>query len=89
MIENQNARLPGFVQFETERFRPPVGHPCEAAEDHAADDHVMEVRNQEQAVMQNEVRAGTASSTPVIPPTEKVTIKPIVHSIAEWNTMRP
>ena len=32
---------------------------------------------------------GTASRTPVIPPTEKVTIKPIVHSIAELKTMRP
>ena len=55
--EPERAFTPGFVQFETERFRPPVGHPCEAAEDHAADDHVMEVRNQEQTVMQNEVRA--------------------------------
>lgn len=89
MIQNQNARLQGFVQREAKRFWPPVGHTCEAAKYDAADDNVMEVRNQERTVVQYEVCAGTANSTPVMPPTEKVTIKPIVHSIAEWNTIRP
>ncbi len=58
MIQNQKARLPrGFVQGEAKGFRPPVGQTCEATEHYAADDNVMEVRNQEQAVVQNEVRA--------------------------------
>ncbi len=57
MIQNQKARLPCFVQGEAKGFRPPVGQTCEATEYHAADDNVMEVRDQEQAVVQNEVRA--------------------------------
>src|SRR5207253_6169402 len=32
---------------------------------------------------------GTASSTPVMPPITKVTMKPIDHSIAEVKTIRP
>ncbi|VAL70592.1 Uncharacterised protein [Enterobacter kobei] len=53
--EPERAFTPFFVQGETERFWPPVGHTSEAAEDHATDDNVMEVRNQEQTVVQNEV----------------------------------
>lgn len=87
--EPERAFTPFLVQREAERFWPPVGYASEAAEDHATDDNVMEVRNQEQTVVQNEVSTGTASSTPVIPPTEKVTMKPMVHSMAEWNTIRP
>ena len=89
MIQNQKARLPGFVQGEAEGFREPVGHASHTTEHHTTDDNVVEVCNQEQAVVQHEVCAGTASSTPVIPPTEKVTRKPMVHSIAELNSIRP
>ncbi|MNN02336.1 hypothetical protein D3C81_1149930 [compost metagenome] len=32
---------------------------------------------------------GTASSTPVMPPITKVTMKPMVHSIGTSNLMRP
>ncbi|MOA20335.1 hypothetical protein D3C78_1407750 [compost metagenome] len=53
--EPECAFAPGFVQRVAKRFRPPVRHTCKAAEDDAADDHVMEVRNQEQTVVQNEV----------------------------------
>ena len=33
--------------------------------------------------------AGTESSTPVMPPTVKVMMKPTVHSMGEVNSMRP
>ncbi|MDB5460105.1 MAG: hypothetical protein JWO72_1846, partial [Caulobacteraceae bacterium] len=56
---------------------------------HAADDDVMEVRDQEQAVVQLEVGRGTASSTPVMPPMTKVTMKPTVHSIGVSKRTRP
>ncbi|GAR63018.1 hypothetical protein NGUA15_04842 [Salmonella enterica] len=55
--EPEGSFTPGFVQLEAKRLRPPVGHTREAAKHHAADDHVMEVRNQEQTVVQDEVRA--------------------------------
>ena len=32
---------------------------------------------------------GMASSTPVMPPMTKVTMKPTVHSIDGWKVMRP
>lgn len=54
--EPECAFTPGFVQGETKGFRPPVGQACEATEYHAANDDVMEVRNQEQTVVQYEVR---------------------------------
>jgi hypothetical protein len=60
---------PELVQREAEHLREPERHGRQAAEHHAADDHVVEVGDQEQAVVQHEVRAGTASSTPVMPPT--------------------
>ena len=44
-----------FVQREDEGFREPVSQTCEATEDHTTDDYVMEVGNQEQAVVQHEV----------------------------------
>lgn len=47
---------PGFIQCETKCLRPPVGQACEATEHHTADNHVMEVGNQEQTVVQDEVR---------------------------------
>ncbi len=53
--EPERAFTPFFIQREAERFWPPVSYASEAAEDDAADDNVMEVRNQEQAVVQNEV----------------------------------
>src|SRR5690606_24063125 len=53
--EPECAFTPFFVQGETERFWPPVSYASEAAEDHTTDDNVMEVRNQEQTVVQNEV----------------------------------
>ncbi len=32
---------------------------------------------------------GIASSTPVMPPITKVTMKPMLHIIDGWNSMRP
>ncbi|MNT46729.1 hypothetical protein D3C72_1833960 [compost metagenome] len=32
---------------------------------------------------------GTASSTPVMPPTANVTIKPMVHMVEVWKRIRP
>ena len=55
--EPESAFAPGFVQREAKGFRPPVGQTCEATEHHATDDDVMEVRDQEQAVVQHEVCA--------------------------------
>lgn len=46
-----------FVELEAEHLRPPELHAREVAEHHAADNGVMEVSDQEQAVMQHEVRA--------------------------------
>ena len=45
-----------FMELETERLGKPVGVTRERAEQHAADEDVMEVRDQEQAVVQYEVR---------------------------------
>ena len=54
--QHQNTALPRpVVQPEAERLREPVGVAGERAEHHAADDHVVEVRHQEQAVVQLEV----------------------------------
>ncbi len=44
-----------LVQAEAERLGEPVGVAGEGAEQHAADDDVVEVRDQEQAVVQHEV----------------------------------
>ncbi|KOS76519.1 hypothetical protein DM46_2854 [Burkholderia mallei] len=47
-----------LVQLEAEHLRKPVIEAREIAKQHAADDHVVKVRDQEQAVVQHEVRAG-------------------------------
>ena len=55
-IQNQNAALPQpLVQLEAERFREPEREAGDVTEHSTADDHVMEVRDHEQAVVQNEV----------------------------------
>jgi hypothetical protein len=70
-------RLAGaFVKVETKSLGEPVGVARECAEQNASDEDVMEVRNQEQAVVEHEVVGGTASSTPVMPPVMNVTVKP-------------
>src|SRR3546814_16855707 len=46
---------PDACELETERLRPPVIDRREQAEEHAADDHIMEMRKQEQRVVENEV----------------------------------
>ncbi|KAG1320358.1 hypothetical protein G6F63_014301 [Rhizopus arrhizus] len=53
----ERALAPELIEAEAEHLRPPVGDAGEHAEHHAADDDVMEVRDQEQAVVQHEVRA--------------------------------
>ena len=55
--EPESAFAPGFVQREAKGFRPPVGQASKATEYHTADNNVMEVGNQEQTVVQHEVRA--------------------------------
>ena len=53
---HQNAALPQpFVQPEAERLGEPVGDAGKAGEQHAADDDVVEMRDQEQAVVQLEI----------------------------------
>ncbi len=46
------------MQPEAERFRKPIGVAGERAEQHPADDDVMEVGHEEKAVVQHEVRRG-------------------------------
>ena len=56
MSQHQNAALPEpLVQAEAERLGEPVSVAGEGAEQHAADDHVVEMGDQEQAVVQDEV----------------------------------
>ncbi len=50
-----------LVELEAERLREPVVHAGDVAEQHAADDHVVEVSNQEQRVVQHEVTRGTTA----------------------------
>src|SRR3546814_3676092 len=47
---------PKDVEPEAEGLGPPVVDRREQAEQHAADDHIMEMRDQEQRVVQHEVR---------------------------------
>ncbi len=55
--EPERALAPGFIQGKAERFREPVGHTSHTTKHHTTDNHVMEVCDQEQAVMQHEVCA--------------------------------
>ena len=56
MNQHQNARLaPAFVEREAERLGEPVIEAGHHAEHDAADDDVMEMRDQEQAVVQLEI----------------------------------
>ncbi len=48
---------PELIEGEAEHLGEPEAHAGEASEDHAADDDVMEVRHEEQRVVQHEVRA--------------------------------
>ncbi len=70
--------------MKPKHLRAPVGDAGEHAEHHAADDDVVEVGDQEQAVVQHEVGwPGPPAVTPVMPPMTKVTMKPMVHSTGE------
>ncbi|KAG1402222.1 hypothetical protein G6F59_012932 [Rhizopus arrhizus] len=51
----ERALAPELIEAEAEHLRPPVGDAGEHAEHHAADDDVVEVGDQEQAVVQHEV----------------------------------
>ena len=53
--EPERCLAPLLVQFEAERFREVEAEACDVTEYCAADDHVMEVSNNEQAVVQYEV----------------------------------
>ena len=70
-----------LMEPEPERLGEPVGVARERAEQHAADDHVVEVRHQKQAVVQNEIRRRHRHQHPVIPPRMNVTMNPIDHNI--------
>jgi hypothetical protein len=81
MNQHQNARRPpAFVEREAERLREPVRVAGEDAEQDARDDDVMEVGDEEQAVVHlpvdgrhREQDAGQAADT-------KVTMKPSSQS---------
>src|SRR4029077_3072857 len=53
--EPEGSLAPAFMQAEAERFREPVGVTGKGAEQHAADDDIVEVSDQKQAVVQQEV----------------------------------
>ena len=77
------------MQAEAERLREPVGVAREGAEQHAADDDVVEMRDQEQAVVQQEIRGRHRDQHAGEPPMMKVTMKPIDHIIGVVKRMRP
>ncbi len=54
----EGAQAPGAVELVAEGLGEPVVDAGEQAEQHAADDHVVEVGDQEQAVVQHEVGRG-------------------------------
>ncbi len=54
--EPERALAPERIELETECLGEPVVDAGEQAEEHAADNHIMEMRDQEQAVVQREVR---------------------------------
>ena len=66
--EPESPLVPFFIQGETCRFREPVGHTSHTAEHHPADNHIMEVGNQEQTVVQNEVSSRNGQQDPGHPP---------------------
>ena len=85
----EGAHAPGAVELAAEGLGEPVADAGKHGEHHAANDHVVEVGDQEQAVVQHEVGWGTASSTPVMPPMANVTMKATVHIMGSSKRMRP
>jgi len=85
----EHRLAPALVQPETEGLREPVNDAGEAREHHAADDNIVKMSNEEEAVVELEIRRGTASSIPVMPPMTKVTRKPSDHSIGVLKRIRP
>ena len=53
--EPERGPPPTLVQTKAERLRPPIGDCREERENHASDDDMMEVRNQEHAVVQDKI----------------------------------
>ena len=71
-------------------FREPVSRSAEQRKHRAADQHIMEVGDDEIGVMELEDRAEpTATITPVSPPMTKVTMNPTTYSIGVWKRGRP
>src|SRR4051794_4182456 len=85
----ERGLAPAFVEREAERLGKPISVACHHAEHDAADDDVVEMRHQEQAVVQLEIGGGTAISTPVMPPMTNVTMKPSDHSTGTVKRTRP
>ena len=56
--EPEGTDAPSFVHFEAKNLRSPEVHATDVTEVHTTDNHVMEVGNQEQAVMQHKVGTG-------------------------------
>jgi hypothetical protein len=84
-----NSQLKSFTPVGI--LREPEADSGQAIEEHAADDHVVEVRDQEKAVVQHDVRARDGQQHPVMPPIAKVTMKPMVRNsgrgIHLWHTL--
>jgi len=77
------CRLPEpFVKLETERLGKPVGVAGERAEQHAADDDVVEMPRPGNRLLCSTKATGghPPISTPVMPPMMNVTMKPIDHN---------
>ena len=79
--EPERRLAPTFVQAEPERLGKPIGDAGHHGEHDARHDHMVEMRDKKHAVVQEKSAGGTASSTPVIPPVMKVSMKPSDHSI--------
>ena len=52
----ERSLAPAFVQPETEGLREPIDDSREASEQHAADDHIVEMRDEEEALVELEIR---------------------------------
>ena len=52
----ENCLADTLVQLEAERLREPERISCESSKEHASDDHIMEMRHEKQAIVQDEIR---------------------------------
>ena len=80
---------PALVQPEAERLREPIHVSGQHAVEHARDQHVVEMRHQEQRVVHHVVERGRRQDDAENPPSTKVTMKAIDRIIDGVNRTSP